>query len=213
MYGNIHSHRHTHRQKYTRTGTGGAETPSLSSGFSILCTKPEVHLLSQWHHKLAFALSSCQSPSSSWKVVPVINKICPTPGHTPFLTTHRKEKVIPKKGFVIPLSHAWNYQYFHRQPGRQGTWSRCTSEEKHLFPPKRQPPPPIYLKLFNSKRGNEGKVLRPVFFLPVLLGMVHSSQIPKQLLGQRKEQYKHCLWALKLLGMPLFFPRGQLQEV
>ena len=103
MYGHIRSHIHTHRQKYTCTGTGRAETPSLSSGFSIPCTKPEVHLLSKWHHKLAFALSSCQSPSSFWKVVPIINKICPTPGHTPFLPTHRKKKnVIPKKGFVIP---------------------------------------------------------------------------------------------------------------
>ena len=72
---------------------------------------------------------------------------------------------------------------------------------------------PIYLKLFNSKRRNEGKVLRLGFFLPAPLGMVHSSQIPKQLLRQRKEQYKHYLWALKLLGIPLFFPRGQLHDV
>ena len=35
--------------------------------------------------------------------------------------TEEKKNVIPKKGFVIPLSHAWNNQYFHRQPGRQGT--------------------------------------------------------------------------------------------
>lgn len=81
------------------------------------------------------------------------------------------------------------------------------------FSTQKAAPTPIYLKLFNSKRGNEGKVLRPGFFLPAPLGMVHSSQIPKQLLGQRKEQYKHCLWALKLLGMPLFFPKGQLHDV
>lgn len=35
--------------------------------------------------------------------------------------TEKKKNVIPKKGFVIHLSHAWNNQYFHRQPGRQGT--------------------------------------------------------------------------------------------
>lgn len=37
---------------------------------------------------------------SIWKVVPTINRICPTPGHTPFPPTLRKNKIkLKKKSF------------------------------------------------------------------------------------------------------------------
>lgn len=63
MYVHIHSGIPTHRQKYICTCTERAEisSPSLTS---VLCTKPGVHILSKWHRKFAFALYSCQSPTS-----------------------------------------------------------------------------------------------------------------------------------------------------
>lgn len=60
-------------------------------------------------------------PVLSGKLFPLSIRYAPLLDILHFYPLTEKKKCHSKKGLCYPLSHAWNNQYFHRQPGRQGT--------------------------------------------------------------------------------------------
>lgn len=66
---------------------------------------------------------------SIWKVVPTINRICPTPGHTPFPPTlRRKKKSHSKNGLLSPCPMPVVTNISSDNLGDQLQRSRCTLE-------------------------------------------------------------------------------------
>lgn len=113
----IHSHMPTPRQKYTCMCTGITEISSPSSGFYSVHKARSPYSLQVTSQVCICSFVLPISHFATWKVIPILNRICPTPGLTPFppLLRKRKKTVLLIKGSVIPLSHAWSNQYFLRQ--------------------------------------------------------------------------------------------------
>lgn len=124
MYVHIHSDIPTHGQKCTCTGIAVISSPS--SGFCPVHKARSPYSLQVTSQVFICSLFLPVSQFSIWKVVPIINRICPR-----------------------------------------------SSPHPHVYP--------------HNSLILEEKISRPESFLPVPRGMVHCSQIPKQLLEQRKK--------------------------
>lgn len=126
----VHSHRQTHSQAAIHMHLHQNSRAIQPLPWFLSCAQSQESIFfPSGIASLHFLFFLPGSHFSIWKVVPTINRICPTPGHTPFPPTLRKKKKShSKNGLLSPCPTPVVTNISSDNLGHLQQRNRCTLE-------------------------------------------------------------------------------------